>query len=463
MSQARHVGKIVLTMSARWDRDGTVLITGGTGGIGRELARHLAAAHGVRRLLLASRRGPQAPGADALAADLAAAGAQVSIAACDVADRDQVAALLASVPAGHPLTAVIHAAGALDDGVITSLTPQRLDTVLGPKADGAWHLHELTQPLDLAAFIMFSSAAAVMGSPGQSSYAAANTVLDALAAQRARQDLPAQSLAWPAWDLPGGMAGTLAGAAARRMRAAGPPPLTLEQGLALFDAAITTGQPYLVPLGPGMNAVAPGPAGLPPLLWGLAGASRRAAAGAAASGPAAAAALAQQLAAMPPARHARHLASLVQTHAAAVLGHAGPAAVDPGSEFRELGFDSLTAVELRNRLTAATGLTLPATLIFDYPTPAALARHILHALDPGAVGGPDPGADDSEIRSLLASVPISRLRETGVLEQLLMLTTTAWAAVPPEPGESIDEMGVDELVQAAMNGASHSPRDGADL
>jgi acyl carrier protein len=346
--------------------------------------------------------------------------------------------------------------------------------VLGPKADAAWHLHHQTRHLDLAAFIMFSSAAAVMGSPGQGSYAAANTVLDALAAHRHHHDLPAQSLAWPAWDLPGGMTATLTGAAARRMRTAGPPPLTRDQGLALFDAAITTGQPYLVPLGPGTPAAGParpGQPSLPPLLWGLTGAPRRTATTAPA-GPdpsSAAADLTRQLTAMPPARRTRHLATLVQTQAAAVLGHPGPAAIDPAAEFRELGFDSLTAVELRNRLTTTTGLPLPATLIFDYPTPTTLAQHLLHELDPDAVGGPDPedaSADDTEIRRLLASVPIARLRETGVLEQLLMLTATAGAAAPAEPGKSIDEMGVDELVQAAMNGngSSHSRQEnGADL
>jgi acyl transferase domain-containing protein/NADPH:quinone reductase-like Zn-dependent oxidoreductase len=440
MSQARHTGKIVLTMPARWDPDGTVLITGGTGGIGRELARHLAAAHGVRHLLLASRRGGHAPGAADLAAELTAAGVQVTIAACDVADPDQVAALLAEVPGEHPLTAVIHAAGVLDDGVIGSLTPQRLDTVLAAKAQSAWHLHELTQDLDLAAFIMFSSAAAVLGSPGQGSYAAANQVLDALAARRARHGQPAQSLAWPAWDLPGGV----------------------QRGLALFDVAITTGQPGLVWLEPGAATFAGGPGGMPPpLLRELTRVGRRAAA----SGPAGAAAeLAGQLAAMPAAQRDRHLIRLIQVHVAAVLSDAHAAQVDPGSEFRGLGLDSLTGVEFRNRLAAATGLSLPATLIFDYPTPAALARHIVRELDPGAGGGPDAGADDSEIRSLLASVPIARLREAGLLEQLLVLSAAVGPSVPGGADESIDEMGVDELVRAAMNGPLRPvQKDGADL
>jgi polyketide synthase 12 len=436
-----------------WDPDGMVLITGGTGGIGAELARHLARDRGFKSLLLASRRGPDAPGASRLAADLAAAGTRVTITSCDVSAREQLAALLAQVPAEHPLTAVVHAAGVLDDGVITSLTSDRLDTVLGPKAGAALYLDELTRDLDLAGFVLFSSSAAVLGSPGQGSYAAANTVLDRLAAARSAAGMAAQSLAWPAWDLPGGMAGTLTGVAARRLRAAGPPPLTLEQGLALFDAAVDAGTPYLVPLGPAMTRNGAAQANTPRLLWALAGPGRRTAAGLGQGGG-----LARELAAVPAGQRVRHVTGVVLGHVAAVLGHPSPAAFDPAGDFRGLGFDSLTAVELRNRLAAATGLRLPATLVFDYPTPAVLAAYLAGELDPDTAGAePDADANDGEIRRLLASVPIARLRETGVLEQLLMLA--AGAGPSANPGESIDEgsideMDVDELVQAAMDGAS---------
>jgi acyl carrier protein len=422
-----------------WDRDGTVLITGGTGGIGAELARHLVHDRGFGHLLLVSRRGGQAPGAARLAADLAAAGARATVVACDVADRAQLAGLLAGVPAEHPLTAVVHAAGVLDDGVITSLTPRRLATVFGPKVTAALHLHELTKDASLAGFVMFSSVAAVMGSPGQGSYAAANTVLDALAAARAAAGLAGQSLAWPAWDLAGGMAGSLTGAAARRLRAAWPPPLTREQGMALFDAAVGTGVPFLVPLGPAVTTfgaggrAAPAAAGLvPPLFRVLAGPGRRAAAGRGAGGG-----LARELADLPPGQRLRHVTGVVLGQVAAVLGHASPDAVDPAGEFRGLGFDSLTAVELRNRLAAATGLRLPATLIFDYPSPAVLAAYLAQELDPGTAGRdgePAPLlAELDRLEELLAAAPPGDAANSGVALRLQRLMDK-WRAAEASSG-----------------------------
>ncbi|RYJ29966.1 malonyl CoA-acyl carrier protein transacylase [Streptomyces sp. L-9-10] len=378
MSMAKHIGKIVLTMPPVWNPEGTVLITGGTGGLGGVLARHLVAERGVRHLLLTSRRGAEAPGAAELAAELRTQGAEVSVAACDVADRAALAGLLASVPAAHPLTAVVHTAGVLDDGIVGSLTPDRLARVLRPKVDAAWNLHELTRDLDLAAFVLYSSTAGVMGSPGQANYAGGNTFLDALAAHRRAHGLPALSLAWGAWEQGVGMTSTLEDQDVRRVSGgSGMPLLPVEQGLALFDAATTSDEPLIVPLSLGDGAI-PSAAGVPALLRGLVRTGRRAAKSGAAG--VSRAGLVERLAALRENERPRLLADLVRAEAAAVLAHSSPEAIAVEREFRQLGFDSLTAVELRNRLASATGLTLPATLIFDYPTPARLAAYLLDEL-----------------------------------------------------------------------------------
>ncbi|MET8054953.1 type I polyketide synthase, partial [Streptosporangium sp. NPDC005286] len=358
-----------------WDPEGTVLVTGGTGGLGGHLARHLVAERGVRHLLLTSRRGLEAPGAVELQAELIAHGVEVEIAACDVADRDQVAALLAGIDTDHPLTAVVHTAGVLADGTIPSLTPERLDTVLRPKVDAAWHLHELTQGLDLAAFVVYSSASGVMGSAGQGNYAAANTFLDALAQMRRAEGLPALSLAWGAWSQDSGLTGTLSDADMRRIARMGTPPLSVEQGLALFEAAVALEHAVLIPLRLEL-AVLRSHGEVPALLRGLVRGGRRSAA----SGSVVAATLLGRLAPLGAAERAEVLVDLVRTEVALVLGHVSPETVEVRREFRELGFDSLTAVELRNRLNAATGLRLPATLVFDYPTPTLLAEFLLAEL-----------------------------------------------------------------------------------
>ncbi|MBB5801448.1 acyl transferase domain-containing protein/acyl carrier protein [Saccharothrix ecbatanensis] len=349
--------------------NGTVVITGGTGGLGALFARHLVTTHGVRHLLLLSRRGLEADGAAELVAELEALGCAAQVVACDVSDRVQLTDVLSTVE--QPLTAIVHAAGVVDDGMIESLSPADLERVMRPKLDAAWHLHELTIAADLSAFVMFSSMAALIGSPGQGNYAAANASLDALAGARRAAGLPATSLAWGLWSQTTGMAGELSEADLARLERMGISALSHEHGLALFDWALGTDAALVAPvqLDPATLRTQARSGVLPALLRGLAPApARRAVTGGS---------LAQRLAGVVEADRTRILLEVVAEQVAAVLGHASAAAVDTERAFKELGFDSLSAVELRNRLTQSTGVRLPATLIFDHPTPAAVARLLL--------------------------------------------------------------------------------------
>jgi acyl carrier protein len=337
----------------------TVLITGGTGGLGALLARHLVSARGARRLLLVSRSGEQAEGARELAAELRELGCETRIAACDVSQRGQLEELLASVSAEHPVGLVVHTAGVLDDGVIESQDGERLARVLAPKVDGAINLHELTGKAEL---ILFSSAAATVGSPGQGNYAAANAFLDALASYRRAQDLPGVSLAWGAWDQASGMTETLGESDLARLARVGILPLSAEQGLELFDVARTLDAAQIVPARLGTAALrAQAKAGmLPAVLQGLIRMGTRRASEAKGS-------LAARLGGSPESEWDGIVSELVRGHVAGVLGHDSPEAIDQQRAFKELGFDSLAAVELRNRLSQATGLKLPSTLILRLP------------------------------------------------------------------------------------------------
>ncbi|MET7641990.1 SDR family NAD(P)-dependent oxidoreductase [Streptomyces sp. NPDC005438] len=364
-----------------WDPSGTTLVTGATGTLGALVARHLVARHGLRRLLLVSRRGPEAPGAEALREELTALGAEVTLASCDVADRDALSRVLDQVPAEHPLTNVVHTAGVVDDGVVTSLTPERVDGVLAPKVDAALHLHELTRTRELSAFVLFSSLAATFGGAGQASYAAGNAFLDALASHRRAQGLPGQSLDWGPWAELSAMTGKLGDSDRARFERGGVTALSTEDGLALLDLARTVDHAVLVPARLSLAPLA-ATERIPHLLRDLVRVRPQVAdttvahsAGTAAEAPTASD-TASRLGALPRAERDRALLQLVRDESAAVLGYDSSDLVDAERGFLEMGFDSLSAVELRNRLAAQTGLSLPATVLFDYPTPAGLATHL---------------------------------------------------------------------------------------
>ncbi|MFI7236517.1 type I polyketide synthase [Streptomyces cyaneofuscatus] len=356
-----------------WNSGGTVLITGGTGALGALFARHLTRVHGVSHLLLVSRSGPAAPGAAALADDLARLGAKVTITACDTADRQALAALLAAIPAEHPLTGVVHTAGVLDDALIPVLSPEQLEGVLRPKVDAAWNLHELTAGHDLSAFVLFSSIAGVVGGPGQSSYAAANVFLDALAAHRAEQGLAATSLAWGLWESAHGMGGHLSAADLKRIARTGLLPVTEEDGPRLLDTALGLRRPALVASPLDVAALRARPGETPAVFGSLAPAASRGSVREDGDGPGS---LVQRLGSLPEGRRQEAVASFVRGQVALVLGHADPDTVDVDRLFSELGFDSLVSVELRNRLNAATGLRLSPSVVFEHATPALLTKHL---------------------------------------------------------------------------------------
>ncbi|MFI1677832.1 SDR family NAD(P)-dependent oxidoreductase [Streptomyces sp. NPDC020607] len=430
MSQAKHTGKLVLDVPAPLDPEGTVLITGGTGALGRVVAEHLVREWGVRHLLLASRRGADAPGAHELVARLAELGATADTVVADVSDPVSVAELVGKTDPSHPLTGVVHAAGVLEDAVVTAQTRDGLGRVWAAKATAAANLHEATHDLRLGLFVVFSSAAATLGSPGQANYAAANAYCDALMQHRRAHGQAGLSVGWGLWEAspdksgnetrgdtagrPGetaartgetgetagmtggmpsemvaGMTGALSDVDVARMARIGVKAMTTAHGLALLDAAHRHGRPHLVAADLNPRALAGKPAAaLPPLLRAFAG-------GRGSARPTATTAARQnidwagKLSALTTEEQHRTLLDLVRTHAAAVLGHAGTDAVRADAPFQDLGFDSLTAVELRNRLSAATGLRLPATFIFRHPTPSAIAEELRTQLCPA---GADPSA-----------------------------------------------------------------------
>jgi len=413
LGEARHVGKVVLTWPAAFDPERTVLVTGGTGKIGGIIARHLVRDYGAKHLLLTSRSGPSAEGIGELVAELTEAGAHVRVAACDAGDRDALAEVIASVSTEHRLGGVVHLAASLADATFAQITPEQVTAVLGAKADGAWHLHELTRDLDLSMFVLFSSAAGTFGAPGQANYAAANVFLDALARRRYHQGLAATSMAWGWWAEDTSNTGSLDDKDRARLTRMGVTPIETVQALELFDAALATGRPYVVPVGMDLSLlrVASSVAELPPFFRALLH-SRPRATGQTGD----ASQLAKRLAGLSPAEQHGVVVELLKTPISMVLGYSSPDAVAPDREFTEMGIDSLSSIELGTHLRAMTGVKLANSVIFQYPTVNLLARHVLDQVTPQDAELADPIV--GEVEMLLER--LAAIHEDGLIPEPLL-------------------------------------------
>ncbi|MEC9464557.1 MAG: SDR family NAD(P)-dependent oxidoreductase, partial [Myxococcota bacterium] len=403
MAQARHMGKLVLVPGGEKSvvpRQGTVLVTGGMGALGQHVARWLVREHGVEHIILTSRRGPTAPGAEQLVQEIAAMGASAEVIACDVSKRDDVARLLTLIPAERPLRGVIHSAGVLDDGLLADLNSERLAKVLAPKVGGAWQLHVLTKQADLDFFVLFSSIAGVMGGAAQANYAAANTFLDGLAAYRQARGLPGVSIAWGPWA-EGGMAANLSATDRARMERQGFSPIDASTGMALLDASIRAEGSLAVATALDtrrlQNSFESSGVGVPALFKNRIR-SR-------ASASVNATALTKRLEALVVGEREGALLEIIRDEVAQVLGLTSGRDVDPGTSLQELGADSLMAVELRNRLSAFSGVTLPSTLVFDYPTTSAITGFLLSQLQLGDT--PTVRAPRAKRKAALLGEPIA--------------------------------------------------------
>jgi acyl transferase domain-containing protein/acyl carrier protein len=421
--------------------DGTVLITGGTGQLGALMARHLIVAHGVGNLILTSRSGRKASGAKELEVELSALGACVRIVKCDVSNRAKLEKLIGSISAEKPLNGVIHAAGVLDDGVLTSLSSEQVDRVLAPKVDAAVHLHELTQDLDLQIFVLFSSVAGVFGASGQANYAAASAFLDALAAHRRAWGMVASSMAWGLWEQTGTMAEHMSEADVARLQRSGIHPLSSQEGIDLYEAAQEADDALTVPVGLDFATLrARSRSSVLPALFRELVRTPTANASGAASGS-----LARRLAGLDEQSCRAAVLELVCDHAASVLGHSSGSAIDPGRAFKELGFDSLLAVDLRNRLSVAADMRLAATLVFDYPTAEAIADHLIGQLADEPLGEPIRGLARASTEEPLAIVGMSCRYPGGALspQQLWDLIAAGGDAIsgfPTDRGWSQSEL-----------------------